>query len=116
MKRLLFKTSLFAACALLFAGFSFGQAPQKDAADLRRNLQTKLDEWHRAGKFPGAVLGVCPADGRCFALATGFSDLEARTPMKPSDVMAAGSVGKTFAAAVALQLVKEGKIQLDSPI
>src|SRR6185436_19965046 len=36
--------------------------------------------------------------------------------MKPSDRMLAGSVGKTFAAATALQLVKEGRIRLDDRI
>jgi D-alanyl-D-alanine carboxypeptidase len=36
--------------------------------------------------------------------------------MKPADRMLAGSVGKTFAAATALQLIKEGKIKLDDKI
>ena len=87
---------------------------QTDA--LRRKLQTKLDEFHKNGKFAGATLGVCLADGNCFSLATGFSNLETKTPMKPTDLMLAGSVGKTYAAAVALQLVKEGKINLDDKI
>lgn len=90
--------------------------PSANENVLRQKLQTRLDEWHKAGKFAGATLGVCLADGKCFALATGFSDLETKTPMKPTDLMAAGSVGKTFAAAVALQLVKEGKINLDDRV
>jgi D-alanyl-D-alanine carboxypeptidase len=56
------------------------------------------------------------ADGRSFGLATGFSDREAKAPMKPTDLMLQGSVGKTYAAALALQLVKEGKINLDERI
>jgi D-alanyl-D-alanine carboxypeptidase len=84
--------------------------------DLRQKLQAKLDEWHKSGKFAGATLGVCQADGNCFGLATGFSNLETKTPMKPTDLMLAGSVGKTFALATALQLVKEGKINLDDRI
>jgi D-alanyl-D-alanine carboxypeptidase len=36
--------------------------------------------------------------------------------MKPNDILLAGSVGKTYVAAVALQLVKEGKINLDERI
>lgn len=83
---------------------------------LSQKLQTKLDEWHKNGKFAGATLGVCLADGKCFGLATGYSDLEAKTQMKPTDLMLAGSVGKTFAAVVTLQLVKEGKIGLDNKI
>ncbi len=89
---------------------------QTDTNALRQKLQIKLDEWHKSGKFAGATLGVCPADGNCFSLATGFSNLETKTPMKPTDLMLAGSVGKTYALAVALQLVSEKKINLDDKI
>ncbi|HEV2802294.1 MAG TPA: serine hydrolase domain-containing protein [Pyrinomonadaceae bacterium] len=91
-------------------------APKERVAALREKLQAKLDELHRNGKFPGATLGVALSDGRSFGLATGFSDREAKTPMKPSNLMLQGSVGKTYAAALALQLVKEGKINLDDKI
>ena len=83
---------------------------------LQKALQLKLDEWHKAGSFPGATLGVVLANGESFGLAVGFSDRDMKTPMKPTDRMLAGSVGKTFAAATALQLVKEGKIGLDDKI
>ncbi|HSE18178.1 MAG TPA: serine hydrolase domain-containing protein [Pyrinomonadaceae bacterium] len=83
---------------------------------LKAELQKKLDEWHKAGSFPGATLGVVLANGESFGLAVGFSDREAKTPMRPTDRMLAGSVGKTFAAATALQLIKEGKISLDDKI
>jgi D-alanyl-D-alanine carboxypeptidase len=99
---------------LLFAAFPV--FAQTDTNALRQKLQTRLDEWHKNGKFAGATVGVCLADGNCFGLATGFSNLETKTPMKPTDLMLAGSVGKTYAAAVALQLVKEGKISLDEKV
>src|SRR5215204_4451915 len=99
----------------LFFSAAFAQtaAPKVETALLQQKLQAKLDEWHKAGKFAGATLGVCQADGSCFALATGFSDLETKRQMRPADIMAAGSVGKTYALAVAMQLVKEGKIYRD---
>ena len=87
-----------------------------NTTELKRALQLKLDEWHKAGSFPGATLGVVLANGESFGLAVGFSDREKKTPMKPNDRMLAGSVGKTFAAATALQLIKEGKIGLDDRI
>ena len=83
---------------------------------LKKELQAKLTEWHKDGKFPGATLGVALADGESFGLAVGYSDRDAKTLMKPDDRMLAGSVGKTFAAATALQLVKEGKIGFDDKI
>jgi len=92
------------------------QTPKIDISLIKQKLQANLDEWHKSGKFAGATLGVCQADGNCFALATGFSNLETKTPMKPNNLMLAGSVGKTFALATALQLVKEGKINLDERV
>ncbi len=103
---------------LAASGGVFAQGP-KDAsqeANLKARLQTKLDDWHKAAKFSGATLGVCGADGECFSLATGYSDRTAKTAMKPDDIMLAGSVGKTYVAAVALQLIEQGKIGLDDKI
>lgn len=89
---------------------------QNSGDDLRQKLQNNLDDWHKNGKFAGATLGVCLADGNCFSLATGFSDSETKRKMKPSAIMCAGSVGKTFALATAIQLAGEKKINLDEKI
>lgn len=109
---------VLALMAGLLAGGTSAQtvAPKVETAVLQQKLQAGLNEWHKAGKFAGATLGVCLAHGNCFGLAVGFSDLEKKTMMKPTDIMAAGSVGKTYAVAVALQLVKEGKINLDEKV
>lgn len=106
--------------AILMTFAAFASTAQITAtapsSDLKKDLQTKLDEWHKAGKFPGATLGVVLANGEVLSLAVGYSDRTAKTPMRPTDRMLAGSTGKTFAAATALQLVKEGKIGLDDKV
>jgi D-alanyl-D-alanine carboxypeptidase len=79
-------------------------------------LQDKLDQIHAAGRFPGITAGFALPDGTSFALAAGVSDREAKTAMQPADRMLAGSVGKTFVAALALSLVHEGKLGLDDPV
>src|SRR5690606_36881786 len=118
MNRMFF-LSIVAAVAL---GAAASNAPAQKAviepgkADLRQELQQVLDEWHRAGKFPGATVGIVLANGEVISLAVGNSDREARTAMRPADRMLAGSTGKTFAAATALQLVSEGKIGLDDKL
>ena len=104
----------FLAVFVLFTVVVQGQTA--DTTKLKSALQLKLDEWHKAGSFPGATLGVVLANGESFGLAVGYSDRDAKTPMRPTDRMLAGSVGKTFAAATALQLIKEGKINLDDKI
>lgn len=86
------------------------------ARDVKQEIQAKLDEWHAAGKLPGATLGVVLADGTTYGFAVGVSDRETKRPMRPDDRMPAGSTGKTFAAALALQLVKDGKLGLDDRV
>src|SRR5262245_13226869 len=94
---------------LLVAGVAGqGSAKSTTAAALKTQLQQKLDEWHNAGKFPGATLGVVLSDGSSFGLAVGYSDRDKKAAMRPSDRMLAGSTGKTFAAATAFQLISEG--------
>jgi D-alanyl-D-alanine carboxypeptidase len=111
------KTILLLLLCLLWTAVVAGQPIKvRDTDALKKDLQTKLDEWHKSGKFPGATFGVALANGESFGLSVGYSDRDAKTPMKPTDRMLAGSVGKTFAAAVALQLVKEGKIGLDDRV
>ncbi len=85
-------------------------------AQLKAKLQQKLDEWRAAGKFPGATAGVALPGGATFGLATGVSDLATNKPMTLNDRLLQGSVGKTYVAAIALQLVHEGKIKLDDKL
>jgi D-alanyl-D-alanine carboxypeptidase len=113
---------LFFLVVLLLSGMSqcvqktAGQTASPGTAALRQKLQGQLDEWHKNGKFAGATAGVVMADGTSFGLATGYSDRDAKTPMRASDLMLAGSVGKTYCAAAAMQLIKEGFFSLDDKI
>jgi D-alanyl-D-alanine carboxypeptidase len=100
------------ACTLALAA----AFPLRGQAGLEQRLQAKLDSLHAAASFPGAVLGVALADGRAFTLAVGFADTALKSPMPRAARMLAGSVGKTFFAALAMQLVHEGKLRLDEPI
>ena len=60
--------------------------------------------------------GFVLPDGRSGSVAIGLADLERKTPMRVGDRMLAGSIGKTYFSAVALQLVAEGKLDLDTKI
>ena len=81
-----------------------------------RFLQPYLDSVHAAGRFPGATLGVAFPDGSSCAIATGWSDTARRVRMEPAHLLLAGSVGKTYFGALALQLAAEGRLDLDAPI
>lgn len=79
-------------------------------------LQAFMDSLHESGAFPGATVGVAFADGESFSLAVGQADTALDVTMPPDARMLAGSVGKTFFAALALALVHEGQLDLDAPI
>lgn len=114
MKKGIIITLVLAAAAFVTA--AQGPARSAQVVDLKKQVQQKLDEWHKSGKFPGATVGVVLANGESFGLAVGYSDRETRTPMRPTDRMLAGSTGKTFAAATALQLAADGKLLLDEKV
>ena len=91
-------------------------AGTRDTAALRRRLQAVLDSARAAGSFPGATAGVALGGGATIGLSTGLADTARREAMRPDHLLLAGSVGKTFAAAVALQLAQEGKLDLDAKV
>src|SRR5688500_2321251 len=100
MRRIIF---ILFVCLLSVHAVRSQTTTVSNTAELKQALQLKLDEWHKAGSFPGATLGVVLADGESFGLAVGLSDRQLKTPMKANDRMLAGSVGKTFPASTALQ-------------
>lgn len=89
-------------------------APQRGT--VRKKLQAALNEFVASSGVPGATLAVAFSDGQVIDLAAGFTDPAAKEPMPVGACMLAGSTGKTFVSAVALQLVQEGKLRLDQPV
>ncbi len=104
------------AAVLLLAACASPAAQSSVAVEVRAAAQARLDQIHSKGKFPGATAGIAFADGRSFSIATGLSDRATGRAMTPDDLMLQGSVGKTYVAAVALQLVGEGRLVLDDRI
>lgn len=92
------------------------QAQTPNVAALKDTLQRKLDSLRVAQRIPGLTLGVALPDGSAFALASGESDTVRHIAMRPTDRLLQGSVGKTYVAAVAMQLVHEGKLKLDEKV
>ena len=90
------------------------QAQREVLVDTR--LQTALDEWRESIQAPGALLGVVQKDGAVIGLASGLADKTGSRKLLPSQLMMAGSTGKTFFAALALQLIEAGQLDLNAPI
>ncbi len=79
-------------------------------------FEAELRNVHETSTFPGATAAFALPDGRTGAVAVGVSDREQQTPMTKDHRMLSGSIGKTFVAATALQLIQEGKLELDAKV
>ncbi len=77
-------------------------------------LQRKLDQIVATG-VPAAVAQV-RVDGKTWSGASGEADLRTGRDAKPGDRFRVGSVTKTMVATVALQLVAERRLSLDTPV
>lgn len=71
----------------------------------------RLEAFLAAGHVPGVSAGVACAGGN-LSLAAGVRQRGRSEALEPTDLLCAGSTGKTFVAAVVLQLVQEGKLSL----
>lgn len=67
-------------------------------------------------RVPGVQAAVVLPDGRLATLAHGIADRATGAPMPVDGRVLAGSTGKTFFAALALQLVREGRLDLDAKV
>jgi len=115
MKRRIF---FFCLLVLLVLGITFKQYPDVDIKleKFRQELQEQLNRLVDEMAFPGATLAVVLPNGECIHIAAGVSDLENKTEMKPGSRIFSGSIGKTFVAAIVLQLEEEKKLFLDDKV
>ena len=71
-------------------------AQSSRAQGRREKVQKVLQGFQDVSKFPGAIAGVYFADGSSLAVASGYADRDAKILMSESDLLHAGSVGKTI--------------------
>jgi len=83
---------------------------------LAAELQRILDQITGDGSIPGAVLAVHIPGRAPWTGASGFVDMQQSRPIEPTTEMRIASISKVFTAVVALQLVEEGKLDLDTPL
>lgn len=109
---------IFVLSISLFLGSGsslFAQSESK-RLDLKVALQKSLDNFVKTEGIPGGTLAVAFENGSVIAVGSGVKELGKQDPMSATAVMMLGSTGKTFVSAIALQLVAEGKIELDAKV
>jgi len=80
------------------------------------NLEGFILEKMSRTKIPGLSIALVQGDETIYARGLGFRNLSSGLPATPRTLYGIGSVTKSFTAMAIMQLVEEGKINLDDPI
>lgn len=97
------------AVAMLCSGTALA-APTPDTTQANLNGLVKQHE------FPAALATTTEPDGSTRARTAGTAEINRHVPVPKDGQVRAGSNTKAFVAVVTLQLVKEGKVELDAPV
>jgi D-alanyl-D-alanine carboxypeptidase len=99
------------AIAITGGALAITAAPSQ-AADTSSQLRALIKQ----DGYPAALASVRERSGRVRNATAGVGDLRTREPVPVDGEVRIGSNTKTFTAVVVLQLVAEGKLELDAPV
>ncbi|MCP4664621.1 MAG: beta-lactamase family protein [bacterium] len=92
-------------------------AAAASAPDLRaERFEDALEGLRRQLRIPGLSAAVVQDQEIVWAKGFGYADVESSIPATPETPYYLASLTKTFASTIIMQLVEEGKIDLDDPI
>ena len=104
------------ALAIAFlSGGTPARAPQADDGRLGR-FERQLEGLRQRLHIPGMSAAIVKDRKVVWAKGFGQADLEKKVPATPETNYRIASLTKTFASVLLLQLVEQGKLNLDDPI
>jgi CubicO group peptidase (beta-lactamase class C family) len=120
----LFKRSIFPVMLLIASsqpllpppsvGANSG-ASRKEAERLAR-FENQVEQFRSLLKIPGLSAAIIRHQEVSWAKGFGYADMEKAVPAKPDTVYHIASLTKTFAATILMQLVEQGRLDLDEPM
>jgi CubicO group peptidase (beta-lactamase class C family) len=90
--------------------------PDPVSAATIEEFETRLDNLRKNANIPGMVAGIVKDGNVIWTKDYGFADVSQQKPVTNSTIFHLASLTKTFASAVVLQLVDEGKVDLNDPL
>lgn len=112
-----------AVAVALLAGIAiwwFARERERERAEevtvLEAHVSRILEHHLTAARLRGISAAFALRDGRVGTAVAGLADTDAERPMQASTRFLAGSLGKSFHAALALSLHLDGTLDLDAPI
>lgn len=97
---------------LLIAPAAAGDLPEATRTAIRSFVAEEMQKH----QVPGLSLAVVSERQLCFSAGFGKADIENDVPAKPDTVYRLASISKTITAVAAMQLVEQGKLDLEAPI
>jgi CubicO group peptidase (beta-lactamase class C family) len=107
---------LIAFTLLVHGAVASAQTPPtgQDAIRLER-FEQAVDDYRNRLKIPGLSAVIVKDQSVIWAKGFGFADTENRLPATPDTLYHIASLTKTFGATLIMQLVEQGKLDLDEP-
>jgi serine beta-lactamase-like protein LACTB len=99
-------------CAQTAAAPALAPQPYAAARDHAHAVGNEL----LARGIPGLAVAVAVDGHLVYAEGFGYADLEERVPALPTTRFRIGSISKTLTAVALMQLVEQGKVDLDAPV
>jgi len=113
-------TSIFVSLiALVLLGSpsrSFSQTVSAEDTKRLRSFENQVENLRQQLKIPGLSAAIIKDQKLIWAKGFGYADLEKKIPATPDTLYHLASVTKTFASMLIMQLVEQGKLDLDEPM
>jgi len=124
MRRIFNKASLVFAGVLVLVQFVAAQkmtmatnaAAAGFSAERLRRVGSVMNDWVNKGWMNGAVAMIVRDNKIVYYAATGYKDMDAKTPLSRDDIFRLASQTKAVTSVAAMILYEEGKFLLDDPV
>jgi CubicO group peptidase (beta-lactamase class C family) len=93
-----------------------GSVPDPVSAGNMAEFEARLDHLRKEAHIPGMVAGIIKDGQIVWTNTYGYADLQNNKAVTDSTIFHLASLTKTFASVVVMQLVKENKINLTTPV
>src|SRR5262245_24513457 len=114
------RAKIFWFLAIAAAGLSLEQhasAQEKSVDPSIQRLETVLEKIIQEKKTPGIAVGIIKEGKLVYARGFGVMNIEdSSRPVTPQTLFHMASITKPFVATSIMQLVEQGKVNLDEPV
>jgi len=110
------KKTVFISLSFLFILSSCLDVSKQSRSERNRRISSIIDQLVEENNIPGINLSIVFKDETQESFSSGFADLGNGIKLNKEHVLFSGSIGKTYAVAILMQMIDEGEISLDDKL